>query len=118
MGRCKYHDTDFNACARFSTFGGAFQHLVPCHKCELFEPITNYDRIKAMNVEQLAAFLKTMVDENETHEVACYGCINYGTHHSDPQNKGTGLYECEGCSCEGIGHDLVKWLKSEAEENE
>ena len=58
---------------------------------------------------------KSMVDENETHEVACYGCINYGTHHSDPKNKGTNLYDCEGCSCEGIGHDIVKWLAIEVD---
>lgn len=57
MGRCKYHDTHFNACARFSTFGGAYQHLVPCHKCEMFEPITNYDRFKAMTKEQIANML-------------------------------------------------------------
>ena len=57
MGRCKYHDTHFNACARYSTFGGAYQHLVPCHKCELFEPITNYDRFKAMNKELIAEML-------------------------------------------------------------
>lgn len=57
MGRCKYHDAHFDACARYSTFGGKFQHLVPCHKCELFEPITNYDRFKAMNLEQIAEML-------------------------------------------------------------
>lgn len=116
MGRCKYYDTNFDCCGLDSSPCGAYPHIVPCHKCERFKPITNYDRIKGMNVEQMAAFLKSMVDENETHEVACYGCINYGTHHSDPQNKGTNLYECEGCSCEGIGHDLVKWLNSEVEE--
>ena len=75
--------------------------------------MTNYERITNMSVEEMAKFLKSMVDDNETHEVACYGCINYGTHHSDPQNKGTNLYECEGCYCEGIGHDLVKWLNLE-----
>ena len=75
--------------------------------------MTNYERTKNMSVEEMAKFLKSMVDDNETHEVACYGCINYGTHHSDPQNKGTNIYECEGCYCEGIGHDLVKWLNLE-----
>ena len=78
--------------------------------------MTNYERIKNMSVEEMAKFLKSMVDDNETHEVACYGCINYGTHHSDPQNKGTNLYECEGCYCECIGHDLVKWLNSEVDD--
>ena len=72
--------------------------------------MTNFERIKRMSVEEMAAFLKSMVDENETHEIACYGCINYGTHHSKPENKGTNLYECEGCTCDGIGHDLIKWL--------
>lgn len=116
MGKCLYYCAEYDCCGKDSTIGGRYQRLVPCHKCERFKPITNYDRIKGMNVEQMAAFLKSMVDENETHEVACYGCINYGTHHSDPQNKGTNLYECEGCSCEGIGHDLVKWLNSEVKE--
>jgi hypothetical protein len=77
---------------------------------------TNFERIKDMSIEEMAAFLKSMVDDNETHKVGCYGCINYGTHHSDPQNKENGLYECEGCYCEGVGHDLVKWLEREVEE--
>lgn len=96
MGRCKYHDTDFNACARFSTFGGAYQHLVPCHKCELFEPITNYDRIKAMSKKELAETLGQF-------------CLQ-----SD---------DCEHCIFEGHcpeTHDAdawLEWLNSEAEEN-
>lgn len=51
-------------------------------------------------------------------EVGCYGCIYYGTHHSDPENKENGLYECEGCDCEGVGHDLVKWLNKEVSKND
>ena len=74
---------------------------------------TQFDRIKNMDINELAEFIKSMVDENEVHDVACYGCIHYGTHHSDPHNKGTNLYECEGCSYEGIGHDIVRWLESE-----
>ena len=77
--------------------------------------MTNYEKIKSMTVEEMAEFIKSMVDDNEVHNVACYGCIHYGTHHSNPQYKGTDLYECEDCSCEGIGLDLVKWLKSEVE---
>ena len=57
MGRCKYYDTDYNCCVRYSTIGGAYQHFVPCRKCEQFVPITNYDRIKVMNVKQLAEFI-------------------------------------------------------------
>lgn len=79
------------------------------------KPPTNADRIRAMSDEELAEFIRSMVDENGSHEVACYGCINYGTHHSDPANKGTHLYECDGCSCEGIGLDVLKWLKQPAE---
>lgn len=77
--------------------------------------MTNYEKIKSMTVEEMAEFIKSMVDDNEVHNVACYGCIHYGTHHSNPQYKGTDLYKCEDCSCEGIGLDLVKWLKSEVE---
>lgn len=78
--------------------------------------MTNYEKIKAMSVEEMAAFIKTMVDEDESHDVACYGCTAYGCHHSDPKYKGTNLYECENCAHEGIGLDLVKWLESEAVE--
>ena len=80
--------------------------------------LTNYQKIKMMSVEEMADFLESMVDENRTHDVGCYGCINYGTHHSDPENKETGLYECDGCDCEGVGHDLVKWLNKEVSEND
>ena len=79
------------------------------------KPQTNADRIRAMSDEELAEFIRSMVDDDCTHDVACYGCINYGTHHSDPNNKGTHLYECEGCSNEGIGLDIGKWLKQPAE---
>ena len=75
--------------------------------------MTNFERIKGYSVEEMAEFIRSMVDDGETHEVACYGCINYGTHHSDPAYKGTNLYECEGCSCEGIGLDIVAWLNAD-----
>lgn len=77
---------------------------------------TNADRIRAMSDEELAVFIESMVDESNSHEVACYGCVNYGTHHSDPANKGTYLYECDGCPSEGIGLDVMAWLKQPAEE--
>ena len=95
MGRCKYHDAHFNACARYSTFGGAYQHLVPCHKCELFEPITNYDRIKAMKKEQIAGMLNAF-------------CLS--------SNR------CDGCPLKGrcpeaFGKEAwLFWLNSEAKE--
>ena len=82
------------------------------------KPMTNADRIRAMSDEELAEFIRSMVDEDYTHEVACYGCISYGTHHSDPANKGTNLYECDGCSCEGVGLDVLKWLQLPAGEDE
>ena len=75
--------------------------------------MTIFEKIKSFSVEEMAEFIRSMVDEDSSHGVACYGCVNYGTHHSDPQNKGTGLYECEGCYCEGIGLDIVKWLNAD-----
>lgn len=80
--------------------------------------MTVFDRIKAMNVDEMAEFIRSMVDDDETHEVACYGRINFGTHHSDPANKGTNLYECEGCPSEGMGLDIVAWLNSETAEKD
>lgn len=80
------------------------------------KPKTNADRIRSMTDEELAEFIRSMVDESNSHNVACYGCINYGTHHSDPANKGTPLYECDGCENEGIGLDLLMWLQQPAEE--
>ena len=77
--------------------------------------MTNADRIRAMSDEELAEFIQNMVDGSNSHNVACYGCINYGTHHSDPANKGTCLYECDGCENEGIGLDVLKWLQRPAE---
>lgn len=76
---------------------------------------TNADRIRAMSDEKLAEFIRSMVDGSNNHNVACYGCINYGTHHSDPANKGTYLYECDGCENEGIGLDVLMWLQQPAE---
>ena len=83
-------------------------------KCPHFVQKTNADRIRAMSDEELSEFIRSMVDESNSHNVACYGCINYGTHHSDKANKGTYLYECDGCENEGIGLDLLRWLKQQA----
>ena len=80
------------------------------------KPQTNADRIRSMSDEELCEFIRSMVDESNSHNVACYGCINYGTHHSDPANKGTPIYECDGCENEGIGLDVLMWLKQPAEE--
>ena len=80
------------------------------------EKPTNADRIRSMSDEELAEFIQNMVDGSNSHNVACYGCINYGTHHSDPANKGTYLYECDGCENEGIGLNVLDWLQQPAEE--
>ena len=86
--------------------------------CAAYVPVlTRADKIRAMSDEELAEFIRSMVDESNSHNVACYGCINYGTHHSDPANKGTPLYECDGCENEGIGLDVLMWLQKPAEED-
>ena len=80
--------------------------------------MTNADRIRAMTDEELAILIESMVDGSNSHNVGCYGCIYYGTHHSNPEYNDNGLYECEDCECEGIGLDVAKWLKRPAEEAE
>ena len=89
-------------------------HFIDCCDFAVEQP-TNADRIRAMNDEELAELIRSMVDGSNSHNVACYGCIYYGTHHSDPANKGTYLYECEGCENEGIGLDVLMWLQQPAE---
>lgn len=86
-----------------------------CKKAKEEYMMTNADRIRSMSDEELAEFIRSMVDGSNSHTVACYGCINYGTHHSDNANKGTCLYECDGCENEGIGLDVLKWLQQPAE---
>ena len=72
--------------------------------------MNNYIYITTMKPHELAAFLRSILDPDEVPEIGCFNCINYGTHHSDPANKGTNLYECEGCPNEDVGFDLEKWL--------
>ena len=100
---------------------GVHGEIYPC-KSDIFQktytedkPKTNADCIRAMSDEELAEFIYSMVDGSNNHNVACYGCINYGTHHSDPANKGTYFYECDGCENEGIGLDVLMWLQQPAE---
>lgn len=77
---------------------------------------TNSDKIRAMSNEELAKFIKSCVDDSNSHEIGCYECIYYGTHHSDLANKGTYLYECDGCEGEGIGLDVLAWLNAKYKE--
>ena len=109
---CPYNTLD--GC-KVKEYGGV------CQLTNTVQPITEYrmtnaDRIRSMSDEELAEFIRSMVDGSNSHNVACYGCINYGTHHSDPANKGTYLYECEGCTNEGIGLNVLMWLQQPAEE--
>ena len=75
--------------------------------------MTIFEQIKKFNINEMAEFIRSIVEGDGEVEVACYGCINYGTHHSDPEYKGTNLYECEGCCWEGIGYDIAAWLNAD-----
>lgn len=80
---------------------------------KFIDKMTNYDNIRNMTVDKMAEFLTSLLDGENNHNVGCYGCAYYGTHHSDPQNKAIGLYECEDCYFEDIGLDLIKWLNED-----
>ena len=113
---CPYYSFE-KACDEFgATVDLLIANGVTVQECKLGVKKTNADRIRSMSDEELAEFIRSMVDGSNSHNVACYGCINYGTHHSDPANKGTYLYECEGCTNEGIGLDVLMWLQQPAEE--
>ena len=65
------------------------KHTMVCHLCSTtlykdgtesdpskWKPLrqkTNADRIRAMSDEELAEFIRSMVDDDSTHDVACYG---------------------------------------------
>lgn len=73
---------------------------------------TNYERIKAMSVEEMAEFLQKTFDENKEN-FGCYGCMHYETHHypDDCKTRENGK-PCYWLSIEG---NIKKWLKSEAD---
>jgi len=89
------------------------------------EPVTNADRIRAMSDEELAEWIDKMFNEgrDDWEPIGCYSCIHYSTHHSNPENKGTYLYECAACPHEGSYENGLKygvraWLQQPAKEGE
>ena len=84
-------------------------------RCVDGKPVTNAERIRAMSDEELAEFIRSMVDGSYNYDFACYKYTNYATHHSDPANKGIYLYKCDGCESEGIGLDVLMWLQQPAD---
>jgi hypothetical protein len=85
--------------------------------------VTNADRIRSMSDDEMANWLDSLFNErrDDWKPIGCYNCINYGTHHSDPANKGTRLYECDGCDFEGsqengYKYGILNWLKQPVKE--
>lgn len=72
--------------------------------------MTNFEKIKNMTIEELAEFLRNCISDDETHNIGCYQCINYGTHH---WRDG----ECKDCEYFNVGLDVKKWLGLEATES-
>ena len=105
-------------------YAGRPPYKSPCSECKEFSEYeyeskkTNADRIRAMRDEELAEFIRSMVDGSYNYDFACYKYTNYATHHSDPANKGIYLYKCDDCESEGIGLDVLMWLQQPAEEGE
>lgn len=84
---------------------------------------TNADRIRSTTDEELADWIDSMLNEDrdDWYPIGCYRCINFKTHHSDPNNKGTHLYACDGCDHEGshengLKYGVLKWLQQPAKE--
>lgn len=80
--------------------------------------MTNAQKIRAMSDEELAEFIRSMVDGSYNYDFACYKYTNYETHHSDPANKGIYLYKCDDCESGGFGLDVLMWLQQPAEEGD
>lgn len=70
--------------------------------------MNNFEKIKNMTLDEMAEFFKEQFDEYEEH-FGCYSCINYGTHHHNPQ-------ECGDCEYYNCGGNIKQWLQQESEE--
>lgn len=68
----------------------------------------NYEKIKAMSIEEMAKYFQTVFDPNKDN-FGCLTCTDYGTHHYPN--------DCIGSECRWltIGGDIKKWLQQEAE---
>lgn len=66
--------------------------------------MTNYEKIKAMTVEELAEWIdkQNSDDRDDWSPLSCYHCINYGTHHYPK--------DCRDCVWLG---GIQKWLERE-----
>ena len=84
-------------------------------RCVYGKPMTNAQKIRAMSDEELAEFIRSIVDGSYNYDFACYKYTNYETHHSDPANKGIYLYKCDDCESEGFRLDVLMWLQQQAE---
>ena len=84
-------------------------------RCVDGKPMTNAQKIRAMSDEELAEFIRSIVDGSYNYDFACYKYTNYETHHSDPANKGIYLYKCDDCESEGFRLDVLMWLQQQAE---
>lgn len=69
--------------------------------------MNNFEKIKSMTLDEMAEFLIVQFDQFEEH-FGCYSCINYGTHHHNPQECG----DCEYYTC---GGNIKQWLQQESE---
>lgn len=78
----------------YKTYGDTPRCNCMCENHDMYEPLTNYDRIKAMNVEEMAEFLAVPCECNV-----------------DPERDG--YIECGNALC--IAR-LIKWLESTIEE--
>ena len=92
MVKCKFEHGGY-CCNR-----GSMEYMDKCKKpCDTIEPITNADRIRAMNDEELAAFI-----EGES-----WMC---GTYNS--------CYECPMHKMQGLCFSVLEWLKQPAKDGE
>lgn len=57
MNKCKHYDPALDCCKYHSDWSSPMPDLTPCIPCEHYSPITNFDNLKAMSVEEMANLL-------------------------------------------------------------
>jgi hypothetical protein len=103
--RCANYDKEFECCRILSDWSEAMPVLQPCVEspCKYFKPYTNYDRIKSMNVDEMADFFEGHFD--------CNFCPESERLEDSPLLKGEK-------SDEKCTYHIKQWLLQEVSENE
>ena len=103
MNKCKHYDKELDCCAILSDWRDPMPILQPCVEspCNKYEVKTQFERIKGMNLEQMAEFIELNMLKLEGGEIKNYHKCEY-------------VIMCG--YCVNSAECVKSWLESEVEE--